>query len=160
MKNIMKRAWEIYRTLKGDHIAKISYSLKKSWEESRMETLTKQFENYLGFTFESPSDSRIAEMYLTRTIVVKYSDYKNNLDCFGYVVKKGAYNASNKTIEVKITLSSFWDDETVEEMIARKIAEKPNFELAVNFGRIERLVIGNNFSNYKEIKEAIAKYTK
>lgn len=33
MKNIMKRAWEIYRTLTGDHIAKLSMALRMAWQE-------------------------------------------------------------------------------------------------------------------------------
>lgn len=33
MKNIMKRAWEIYRTLTGDRIAKLSAALKMAWAE-------------------------------------------------------------------------------------------------------------------------------
>lgn len=35
MKNIMKRAWEIYRTLIGEHVAKLSMALKKSWREAK-----------------------------------------------------------------------------------------------------------------------------
>lgn len=35
MKEIMKRAWEIYRTLEGDRIAKLSYALKKAWAEHK-----------------------------------------------------------------------------------------------------------------------------
>lgn len=161
MKELMIRAHQIAKTLEGNYSARMSIALKQAWSEFKMkkETLTEQFENFLGFKFESPSDSRISEMYLTKTIVVKYSDYKNYLEMLGRKVKKGSYDASTKTIQVKITLTSFWDDETVEEMIARKISEKPNFELSKNFGRIERLVIGNNFSDYQEIKEAIAKCT-
>lgn len=33
MKEIMKRAWEIYRTLTGIHKEKISIALKKAWSE-------------------------------------------------------------------------------------------------------------------------------
>lgn len=33
MKNIMKKAWEIYRTLTGDHIAKLSMALRMAWQE-------------------------------------------------------------------------------------------------------------------------------
>lgn len=33
MKKIMKRAWEIYRTLTGTHKSKISIALKKAWSE-------------------------------------------------------------------------------------------------------------------------------
>ena len=162
MKELMIRAHQIAKTLEGNYSARMSIALKQAWSEFKMEkqTLTEQFEIFLGFKFESPSNSRISEMYLTKTIVVKYSDYKNNLSSFGYKVKTGNYDASTKTIELKIKLSSFWGtEETVEEMIERKINEKSNFELNRNFGRIERLVIGNNFSNYKEIKEAIAKCT-
>lgn len=35
MMNVMKRAWEIYRTLTGDRIAKLSVALHQAWEESR-----------------------------------------------------------------------------------------------------------------------------
>lgn len=34
-KQIMKRAWEIYRTLTGDHIAKLSMALREAWAEAR-----------------------------------------------------------------------------------------------------------------------------
>ena len=33
MMNVMKRAWEIYRTLAGDHIAKLSAALRQAWKE-------------------------------------------------------------------------------------------------------------------------------
>lgn len=33
MMNVMKRAWEIYRTLTGDHRAKLSMALRKAWAE-------------------------------------------------------------------------------------------------------------------------------
>lgn len=33
MRNIMKRAWEIYRKLEGDHRAKLSLALKTAWRE-------------------------------------------------------------------------------------------------------------------------------
>lgn len=33
MKNIMKRAWEIYKTLNGTHLDKLSVALKKAWAE-------------------------------------------------------------------------------------------------------------------------------
>ena len=34
MKKIMIRAWEIYRTLEGDHIAKLSLALRTAWREA------------------------------------------------------------------------------------------------------------------------------
>lgn len=35
MKKIMKRAWEIYRTLIGDHIAKLALALRQAWAEAK-----------------------------------------------------------------------------------------------------------------------------
>ena len=35
MRNIMRRAWEIYRTLEGDHRAKLALALIQAWSESR-----------------------------------------------------------------------------------------------------------------------------
>lgn len=37
MKNIMKRAWEIYRTLEGDRLAKLAMALKQAWAEAKAE---------------------------------------------------------------------------------------------------------------------------
>ena len=37
MMNVMKRAWEIYRTLEGDRIAKLSQALKEAWAEAKAE---------------------------------------------------------------------------------------------------------------------------
>lgn len=33
MMNVMTRAWEIYRTLTGDHIAKLAMALRMAWAE-------------------------------------------------------------------------------------------------------------------------------
>ena len=35
MKAIMKRAWEIFRTLTGDHIAKLAMALRMAWAEKK-----------------------------------------------------------------------------------------------------------------------------
>lgn len=35
MKTIMKRAWEIFRTLTGDHIAKLAMALRQAWAEKK-----------------------------------------------------------------------------------------------------------------------------
>lgn len=34
-RNIMKRAWEIYRTLIGDHIAKLAMAMREAWAEAK-----------------------------------------------------------------------------------------------------------------------------
>ena len=52
MKNVMMRAWEIYRTLKGDHIAKLSLALKLAWEEEKMADKMK-FDGYVEMEIEA-----------------------------------------------------------------------------------------------------------
>ena len=42
MKQIMKRAWEIYRELEGDKIAKLSMALRQAWAEFK-EAASKAF---------------------------------------------------------------------------------------------------------------------
>lgn len=49
MKNVMKRAWEIYRTLTGDRLAKLSQALKMAWAEVR-ETAKKI--NHVVFAYD------------------------------------------------------------------------------------------------------------
>ena len=73
MKNIMKRAWKIYRELKGDRIAKLSQALRMAWAERKNKNAEK-------------------------VINVHYSVYKNQYSNFETV--KGSYNAATKTIEV------------------------------------------------------------
>lgn len=34
-KQIMKRAWEIYRTLEGDRVAKLSMAMRMAWAEAK-----------------------------------------------------------------------------------------------------------------------------
>ena len=38
MKKIMRRAWEIYKKLEGDHIAKLSLALRTAWRETSVES--------------------------------------------------------------------------------------------------------------------------
>ncbi|WP_405345935.1 hypothetical protein [Ruminococcus sp.] len=40
MMNVMKRAWEIYRTLIGDHTAKLAMALRQAWAEAKNTTKT------------------------------------------------------------------------------------------------------------------------
>jgi len=148
-KEIMTRAHEIARTLEGNYSARMSFSLKKAWAETR-ETLTEQFENFIGFKFEVNEDARISELYLTKKVTVKYADFKNNLDCFGYAVKKGTYDATTKTIELTIKMSTFWDNGTVEEYISSKNLSNV---------RLESRFVKNYFRLYAPIKEALSKCT-
>ncbi len=37
MKKIMTRAWEIYRTLEGDRLAKLAMALRQAWAEAKAE---------------------------------------------------------------------------------------------------------------------------
>ena len=148
MKELMIRAHQIARELQGKYSSRMSIALKQAWSEFKMkkETLTEQFEKFLGFTFNQKND----RLEMTTSITVKYADYKRNY--YFDEVKKGNYDAAAKTIELTITLvCENWGTETVEEMLNRRNTA---------FDRTERLVIASNFNNYEEVKTAIANSTK
>lgn len=46
MTNVMKRAWEIYRTLVGDHIAKLSMALRQAWAEVKAAAAKQAFTGF------------------------------------------------------------------------------------------------------------------
>ena len=51
MKQIMKRAWEIYRELEGDKIAKLSMALRQAWaeyKETGIKVVTKILRAYVA----------------------------------------------------------------------------------------------------------------
>lgn len=43
VREIMIRAWEIYRTLEGDRTAKMSMALKRAWEEAKAANTIKSY---------------------------------------------------------------------------------------------------------------------
>lgn len=81
MKNVMRRAWEIYRRLTGDRLAKLSMALKRAWAEKKK----KNAEN--------------AE----KVITVHYSVYKNQYSNFETV--KNSYNKVTKTIDIIVPVN-------------------------------------------------------
>lgn len=52
-KNVMTRAWEIYRTLTGDHVAKLAMALKEAWTEAKAQANEKVFGGKFGTITES-----------------------------------------------------------------------------------------------------------
>jgi len=115
-KEIMVRAHEIARTLEGSYSARMSYSLKKSWEEARMESKTnvEVWENSKIISIDvdgkqvaiyyklRKSISITNKTYSTEFINAKIEEYQNN--------KK---STANKTI-VTQTISN--DTATVKQI--------------------------------------------
>lgn len=64
MKNVMKRAWEIYRTLQGDHIAKLSVALRMAWKEVK-KMVKKTFEGIAKVVITGRENYDEDSMYLT-----------------------------------------------------------------------------------------------
>lgn len=62
MLNIMKRAWEIYRTLTGDHIAKLSEALRQAWAEIKCAAKIK-FEGFAKTAKRDDDDEACAYLY-------------------------------------------------------------------------------------------------
>ena len=72
LKTIMTRAHEIARTLEGNYSARMSFSLKKAWAESK-ENKTTEFEKFLGFTFNHKND----RLEMTTPHVIKVKEVHN-----------------------------------------------------------------------------------
>lgn len=89
MKTIMKRAWEIYKTLVGDHIAKLSLALKMAWAEVKTPTAKK-----ITFTGKAKTLKTVTEndessyLYFNKwekygKVRIYINDYKNRT--LGYI---------------------------------------------------------------------------
>ena len=103
MENVMKRAWEIYRTLVGDRIAKISAALKKAWAEKKntkktMAEAVTEFLTKLGYNVRCGNDKHHPVLTAEKEITVKYRDYKAKDEYYYLKQVKNSYNKENKTI--------------------------------------------------------------
>lgn len=49
MRKIMQRAWEIYRTLTGSHLEKLSIALRKAWAEAKAAVKAVAKKQFNGF---------------------------------------------------------------------------------------------------------------
>ena len=89
MKKIMKRAWEIYRTLTGDHVAKLSMALKMAWAETKT-IVKKVFNGFAKVAKVDNADETVNSDFLTFKGWEKYgrkrvyiNDYKKRT--LGYI---------------------------------------------------------------------------
>lgn len=58
MKEIMKRAWKIYRTLEGDRLAKLTMALRQAWAEYKSGCSEKQtFNGFAKVQYRAYSDN-------------------------------------------------------------------------------------------------------
>lgn len=64
-KNVMKRAWEIYRTLIGDHIAKLAMALREAWAETKntAKTMREQCIDRMNTIIANSATYNYCEMY-------------------------------------------------------------------------------------------------
>lgn len=66
MKKIMTRAWEIYRTLEGDRLAKLAMALRQAWAEYKSGSEKQTFNGYAKVQFRAYSDNSTGDdCYLT-----------------------------------------------------------------------------------------------
>lgn len=135
MKNVMKRAWEIYRTLVGDRIAKISAALKRAWAEkkntSTKKTMTEavtNFLNKLGYSVRCGNDKHHPVLTAEKEITVKYRDYKTKDEYYYLKQVKNSYNKENKTIGLikKICVATSIYD--MDEVGIENLSENEAFE--------------------------------
>jgi hypothetical protein len=63
MKEIMTRAWEIYRTLEGDRLAKLAMALRQAWAEAKDDTLERVEQVYYRYTYGQVSRFEAGVIY-------------------------------------------------------------------------------------------------
>lgn len=61
-KQVMVRAWEIYRSLVGDKIAKLSYAMKKAWAEVKAQANAVE-EKVYGGEYGTITESKLDELF-------------------------------------------------------------------------------------------------
>lgn len=81
MKNVMKRAWEIYRTLTGNRIAKLSAALKMAWNE--IKKAVKGAVKMIVETGVIVNENAFGEKSLRYIITSKCYDIKEDLKAIG-----------------------------------------------------------------------------
>lgn len=113
MKMIMKRAWEIYRNLIGDHTAKIATALRMAWEEARA----------------------VAKKAFTGCAIMKYYFTENAYFEVSFKIwenygKKRIYFQSNST-RAQIALKGYIDCDNNNEVVI-SACRYPNMKNIVN----------------------------
>ena len=79
MKNIMKKAWEIYKTLVGDHIAKIKLALKLAWKKLRIEDIKmKKIDEIMEKLKEIVAQERTDIGYNYKIVATDWEKYEKN----------------------------------------------------------------------------------
>lgn len=98
LKKIMHRAWQIYRTLQGDRIAKIAYAMKQAWAEAKND-------GGAVYSWFSTGGTEIK-------LVAKYTAYMADeiLYADGQEIKSG-----KKIIESDACLTAYVDGQEIDE---------------------------------------------
>lgn len=133
MKSVMRRAWEIYRRLTGDRLAKLSMALKRAWAEKKntKKTMTEavtEFLSKLGYSVRCGSDKHHPVLTAEKEITVKYRDYKTKDEYYYLKQVKNSYNKENKTIGLikKICVATSIYD--IDEVGIENLSENEAFE--------------------------------
>lgn len=96
---VMKRAWEIYRTLVGNRLAKLSAALKQAWKEVKNAVKKIKFSGFAKVAkMENPYDDECCFLYFKKwekygKARVYINDYKGRT--LGYI-ENGVVTISNR----------------------------------------------------------------
>lgn len=115
MMKVMKRAWEIYRTLEGDHFAKLRMALQFAWKEVKR-MAKKAFESFAKVTIpgreDYDSDSQALSFKLWEKNGMKriyINDYKRRTIGF---IENGCFNIKDNQgltrTEIEGTVEKFF----------------------------------------------------
>lgn len=119
MKKVMTRAWEIYRTLEGDHVAKLTMALRQAWKGAKSMT-KKVFEGIAKVVISGRENREEDSAFLTFKAWEKggkkriyVNDYKRRTIGF---FENGTFNLSDRqgmfASEIDGTIAKFTETYT------------------------------------------------
>lgn len=108
MMNVMKRAWEIYRTLTGDHIAKLAMALKDAWAEAKntaKKTATEGIMKVKAWVIEkAQNEAKRYNMWFNIPAEGRDADGMHTItaDGYDYIIAEEILAETEKAIKVRI----------------------------------------------------------
>ena len=113
MRNVMTRAWEIYRELQGDHTAKLAMALRMAWAEAKAVTEKEELTGTAQIVIPGRENYGDESMYLNFKAWAKadkkriyINDYKRRT--LGYI-ENGTLTITDTCGISRVTITAMFD---------------------------------------------------
>lgn len=125
MKEIMNRAWEIYRTLEGDHLAKLAMALRQAWAE-RKSSDSKLLEIAEWFTDKKAAENgmKIYSGHVVAVVAETEKAYKVIFSAVTHTMTFWAPKSLCKWVEARDfarTVIGTWEEGMAEHRAVRRL---------------------------------------